>query len=68
MSNLPSLEDPFLTVPQVAEIFAVRTHTIRLWMREGKLEGRKLPGGQWRILQSEVTKFAQAMYGDNSNG
>lgn len=62
----PTLEDPFLTVPQVAKIFAVKTHTVRLWMREGKMEGHKLPGGQWRILTSTVNKFAQDMYGDNS--
>ena len=62
-SQLPSLDDPALTVPDVAKIFAVKATTVRQWMREGQIDAFKLPGGQWRILQSTVTEFAQKMYG-----
>ena len=61
----PSLENPFLDVPQVSKIFAVRPATVRQWLREGQLHGTKLPGGSYRVLTSEVTRFAQAMYGEN---
>lgn len=61
----PSLENPFLGVPEVAKIFAVKTPTVRQWLRDGKLIGTKLPGGAYRVLTSEVKRFAQEMYGEN---
>lgn len=66
MTDEPSLENPYLTVPEVAKIFAVKNATVTLWLRDGRIEGHKLPdSGRWRILKSEVQRFAQQMYGEN---
>lgn len=67
MTTLPTVDDPFMTVPEVAKIFAVKPYTVRHWIKEGKLEGVKLPGGQWRVRRSTITEFAQKMYGDNND-
>lgn len=63
MTTLPSLDDPSLTVPQVAKIFGVKNYTVRQWLKDEQLIGYKLPNSQWRILQSKVNEFAQKMYG-----
>ena len=57
------LDDPFLTVKQVAEIFNMKPYAIRVWLKEGKLKGVKFDA-QWRIQKSVVVQFAQAAYGD----
>ena len=62
----PSLENPYRTVAEVATMFAVTRATVRQWLRDDKIKGDKLPGGDWRILQSEIERFAQTMYGENS--
>lgn len=62
-----NVDDPFLRVPEVAQIFAVKPYTVRQWIKAGKLEGVKLPGGQWRVRRSTVTEFAQKMYGENDD-
>jgi len=63
--SAPSLDDPFRTVSEVATIFAVTRATVRTWLRTGQITGTKLPGGDWRILQSEIERFAQKMFGEN---
>jgi len=59
-----SADDPFMTVPQVAKIFAVTPYTVRGWCKDGKVRGVKV-GKQWRIQASTVQAFAQKMYGDS---
>lgn len=59
----PSLEDPFLTVEEVAEIFKVKTYTVREWLKLGKLKGIKISNNQWRILHSEMVAYANKLYG-----
>lgn len=39
----------FLKVKEVAELFGVRTPTVRRWMRDGNLAYMRTPGGQIRI-------------------
>ena len=42
------------TVTEAADAIKVKTTTIRAWLRAGILRGYKLPGGDWRILQSDL--------------
>lgn len=63
--KLPTLEDPAVSVEEIAKIFAVTNYTVRSWFKVGKLPGFKIPGNQWRALQSDVTAFAQKLYGEN---
>lgn len=60
----PSEEDPFLTTEQVAKIFAVTPLTVRDWCRDGKIKGVKIDGRNWRILRSEMVRYANERYGD----
>ena len=57
------LDDPFLTVNKVAEIFSVRPYAVRAWLKEGKMKGVKIDN-QWRVQKSVVVAFAQAAYGE----
>lgn len=57
------LDDPFLSIKQVAEIFAVRPYAVREWINKDKIKGVKI-AHQWRIQKSVVQKFAQDAYGD----
>jgi len=59
---------------------AVSASLVRRWLRNGKLRGRKLGGGRWRVLASEVERLAleelerpkarkrQAEHGDTAPG
>lgn len=44
----------FLTVVEVAQLARVWPDTVRIWLQRGKLKGKKLPGGGWRIKASDV--------------
>jgi hypothetical protein len=43
----------YITVPQAAQKIQRSTEQVRRYLREGKLEGRRL-GGQWYIKESAV--------------
>lgn len=60
------LDDPFLSIKQVSEIFAVRPYAVREWIKDGKIKGVKI-SSQWRIQKSVVQKFAQDAYGDTDD-
>lgn len=47
MSNL-------LTVTEVAKKVQVQTRTVRAWIKDGKLSGIKLPGGDWRFREEHL--------------
>ena len=52
-------QDRLLTVEEVAEQLRASVHTVRRWLRQGRLHGI-LPGGDrmgYRIRQSEVRRF-----------
>jgi excisionase family DNA binding protein len=55
---------PLLSVKEVAPIFGVEEATIRIWLREGKLEGTR-PGKNWRIKRTSVEALAQTKFGDD---
>jgi len=50
-------EDRLLTVPEVAKRLRISEYTTRKWLRSGKLQGRRLGGSAWRVLESEVRRF-----------
>ena len=45
-----------LSVAEMAQELNVTTRTIRNYIAEGKLQGKKV-GGQWRFLKSELYNF-----------
>lgn len=66
MNEVPSLENPLLSVAQVAKIFAVKPYTVRMWLKSGKLKGRKV-NGQWKVLKSDMIQHLQEQFGDDGN-
>ena len=55
--------DSLLTVEEAANVLKVREDTIRRWLREGTLHGRKL-NRVWRIPQSELIHSAHNQHDD----
>ena len=45
------------TVTEVAEIFKVSRNAVYKWIAEKKLNTSKTPGGETRILESEIIKI-----------
>lgn len=60
----PSEEDPFMTTEEIGKIFNVGPATVRDWVKVGKLKGVKLDGRNWRVLRSEMIRFANERYGE----
>jgi len=52
------MKDRWLTPEQVAEQLQVTEHTVYMWLRNGKLLGRKL-GRLWRIAPSDLAAFLE---------
>lgn len=44
------------TVEQVAEMFSVQASTVRGWLRNGKMPGRKFES-LWRVTADDIKKF-----------
>jgi len=53
------MADDLLTVPEVAKRLRVSEETVRRWLRDGRLSGRRLPSTRagWRIPASELHRF-----------
>lgn len=45
------------TPAEIAAIFAVDVRTVRRWIEAGEIVAIKLPGGHWRIEESEVERL-----------
>lgn len=60
---IPSLDNPLYTVAQVAKMFGVDQPTVRLWIRQEKLNAVKVMG-RWRVQKSEVVRVANEEYGE----
>lgn len=45
------------TVTEVAGIFKVSRNAVYKWIQEGKINTSKTPGGQVRILESEIVRI-----------
>jgi acetyl-CoA synthetase len=50
--------ESLLTVEEAAELMKVKVDTIRRWLRNGTLKGRKI-GRIWRIAESDLNKLGQ---------
>jgi excisionase family DNA binding protein len=61
----PTEEDPLRSVEYVSAVLEFPADTIREWLRTERLKGRKV-GGQWRVPQSELTRFVNQEHGDPS--
>lgn len=46
LADSAAQETPLMKVPEVARLFQVDPETVRVWVREGKLNARKNPGGR----------------------
>lgn len=42
---------------EVAQELRCSTATVKRWLRTGQLEGVRLPGGDWRVPWSEVSRL-----------
>ncbi len=45
------------TTREVGDILRVQEATVRSWLRKGKLQGIKLPDGDYRIKESTVNEI-----------
>ena len=46
----------FYTVQELADLLGVHNLTVRRWLKEGKIEGKKF-GRSWRISKNELKKI-----------
>ena len=44
----------WLTVVRATEWLSVEPGAVRHWLRTGKMNGMKLPGGEWRVRPEDV--------------
>lgn len=47
------MSDKFYSVNQIAEMFELHPKTVRRYIKEGKLQARKV-GGEWRVTEAEL--------------
>ena len=59
---IPTLDDPFYGVDDVAKLFSVTPSQVREWVKDGKMRGYKVLG-RIRILKSEVERVVKEEYG-----
>ncbi len=57
-------DDKLLKVATVARFFDVKNYTVREWIKSGKMSAVRLDGGHYRILESEVKRYANEKYGE----
>ena len=50
--------ETLLTVEEAAELMKVKVDTVRRWLRNGTLRGRKI-GRIWRIAESDLNRLGQ---------
>ena len=51
--------EKLFTVEDIAKMASMTTRTIRNYLKEGTLEGRKI-GGQWRFTEEDIKKFMES--------
>jgi len=52
-------KERLLTTSEVAKVLNVTRHAVAKWIREGKVNAIRLPGGRYRIPESEVRKIIE---------
>lgn len=60
----PKKEKEFYTPGEVGELFQVLASTVRIWIKDGRLQAIRLPGNELRIPASEVKRLANNQYGE----
>jgi excisionase family DNA binding protein len=51
-------DERWFTVQQIADLLQVHPETVREWLRDGRLQGRKLGNrGGWRVRESVLNAF-----------
>lgn len=57
--------DQFITVREAAERLRVHPQTVRLWLRQGKLQGTLIGGTKsgYRIPRSQITRLLEGQSG-----
>jgi len=61
----PEPDDKILTPAEVAPLFGVDPKTVGRWVKLGKLDHFRTPGGHIRIRQSAVNKWLAANSSDS---
>ena len=46
-----------LTLKEVADRLQVNIRTLRLWIKDGKISGVKMPNGEWRFREEALNKW-----------
>ncbi len=54
-------KEKLLTTSEFAKTFNVTRHAVAKWIREGRINAIKLPGGRYRIPESEVEKLWKSL-------
>lgn len=54
----------FYTVDSIAELFEMSRYTVRKWLRDGVIEGAVKVGGEWRVYENDLKKFAHGLIGE----
>ena len=50
--------EKLLTVEDIAQMTSLTTRTIRNYLKDGSLKGRKI-GGQWRFTKEDISNFME---------
>jgi excisionase family DNA binding protein len=65
--SMPDIAE-YMTVKQAADKLGFHVITVRQLVRDGKLEGTKLPGSrEWLILRKSVEKYLKETDGMSKN-
>lgn len=59
------IDDPLMTVSEIAEMFKVTSYTVRVWLRRGDIKAIQV-NTHWRARRSDVEAYANQKYGDGS--
>jgi len=54
--------DKMYTVRYVADLFSVTQETVRLWIKQDKLQGVQI-NGYWRVKRVDLLAFANRKFG-----
>jgi len=53
-TTAPATAEPWITVEAAAAHLGVSRGTVRRWIKEGKLNARRIPGGLFRLRISDL--------------
>ncbi|MER3406336.1 MAG: hypothetical protein C4289_15200 [Chloroflexota bacterium] len=52
-----------LTLDEAAALLQVPPETVRQWLEEGRLYGKKLAGNEWRVAEHTIDEFLHEQAG-----